>query len=182
MDLKVKLNRKSHILGLFLGFSIGLKNFLPPKLKYGSSRCFSPGSFAVFSGAAHFNSAQYEPPPFRIFAGGFPRRRRRRNAFGLIQEYCTRNFVRRAGFEPAMPVRTMDLQSIAIDHSATYAFCFDTITHNLQKIKEAEWPWGGRRHGSNTRCIPKLFSNSRELESKNYPSQCICHLYRTMVF
>ena len=22
------------------------------------------------------------------FAGGFPRRRRRRNAFGLIQEYC----------------------------------------------------------------------------------------------
>src|SRR3989344_945122 len=29
------------------------------------------------------------PPPFRIFAGGLPRRRRRRNAFGLIQEYCT---------------------------------------------------------------------------------------------
>ena len=27
-------------------------------------------------------------PPFRIFAGGLPRRRRRRNAFGLIQEYC----------------------------------------------------------------------------------------------
>ncbi len=25
-----------------------------------------------------------------IFAGGIPRRRRRRNAFGLIQEYCTR--------------------------------------------------------------------------------------------
>ena len=47
--------------------------------KYGSSRCFSPGSFAVLSGAA--------PPPFRIFAGGLPRRRRRRNAFGLIQEY-----------------------------------------------------------------------------------------------
>jgi hypothetical protein len=36
----------------------------------------------IVSGAA--------PPPFRIFAGGFPRRRRRRNAFGLIQEYCTR--------------------------------------------------------------------------------------------
>jgi len=31
-------------------------------------------------------------PPFRIFAGGLPRRRRRRNAFGLIQEYCTSNF------------------------------------------------------------------------------------------
>ena len=50
--------------------------------KYGSSRCFSPGSFAVLSGAA--------PPPFRIFVGGLPRRRRRRNAFGLIQEYCTK--------------------------------------------------------------------------------------------
>ena len=41
-------------------------------------------------GAAHFDFAQYEPPSFRIFAGGIPRRRRRRNAFGLIQEYCTR--------------------------------------------------------------------------------------------
>jgi len=36
----------------------------------------------IVSGAA--------PPPFRIFAGGIPRRLRRRNAFGLIQEYCTR--------------------------------------------------------------------------------------------
>jgi len=34
----------------------------------------------IVSGAA--------PPPFRVFAGGFPRRLRRRNAFGLIQEYC----------------------------------------------------------------------------------------------
>ncbi|MEK7614629.1 MAG: hypothetical protein AAB428_03105, partial [Patescibacteria group bacterium] len=33
-----------------------------------SSRCFSPGSFAVLSGAAHFDFAQYKPPPFRIFA------------------------------------------------------------------------------------------------------------------
>src|SRR3989344_1560041 len=57
-----------------------IKKFLPPKLKYGSSRCFSPGSFAVLSGAA--------PPPFRIFAGGLPRPRRGRKAFGLIQEYC----------------------------------------------------------------------------------------------
>jgi len=32
----------------------------------------------IVSGAA--------PPPFRIFAGGFFRK----NAFGLIQEYCTR--------------------------------------------------------------------------------------------
>ena len=28
------------------------------------------------------------PPPFRIFAGGLPRRLRWRSAFGLIQEYC----------------------------------------------------------------------------------------------
>src|SRR3989344_3304361 len=63
-------------------FFIGLKKFLPTKLKNGSCRCFSPGSFAVLSGAAQ--------PPFRIFVGGFPRRRRRRNASGLIQEYCTR--------------------------------------------------------------------------------------------
>ena len=35
----------------------------------------------IVSGAA--------PPPFRILAGGSPRRGGRRNAFGLIQEYCT---------------------------------------------------------------------------------------------
>jgi len=35
----------------------------------------------IVSGAA--------PPPFRIFAGGFFRQ----NAFGLIQEYCTRRTV-----------------------------------------------------------------------------------------
>jgi len=52
-----------------------------------SLRNFSTGFNAakekleIVSGAA--------PPPFGIFAGGFPRRRRRRNAFGLIQEYCT---------------------------------------------------------------------------------------------
>jgi len=40
-----------------------IKKFSSPKIKYGSSRCFSPGSFAVLSGAA--------PPPFRIFAGEF---------------------------------------------------------------------------------------------------------------
>ena len=44
----------------------------------------------IVIGAAHFDFAQYEPPPFRIFAGGFFRK----NAFGLIQEYCTKtNFV-----------------------------------------------------------------------------------------
>jgi len=35
----------------------------------------------IVSGAA--------PPPFRIFAGGLPRRRRRRNAFELFLEYST---------------------------------------------------------------------------------------------
>jgi hypothetical protein len=43
---------------------------------------FLTGSFAVLIRAA--------PPPFRILAGGLPRRRRRRKRFGLIQEYCTR--------------------------------------------------------------------------------------------
>ncbi|PIS39142.1 MAG: hypothetical protein COT33_03545 [Candidatus Nealsonbacteria bacterium CG08_land_8_20_14_0_20_38_20] len=36
----------------------------------------------IVSGAA--------PPPFRIFAGGFFRK----NAFGLIQEYCTSAIVK----------------------------------------------------------------------------------------
>ena len=44
----------------------------------------------IVSGAAHFDFAQYRPPPFRIFAGGFFRK----NAFGLIQEYCTRLYIR----------------------------------------------------------------------------------------
>ena len=42
---------------------------------------FLTGSFAVLIRAA--------PPPFRIFAVGFPRRRRRRKRFGLIQVFCT---------------------------------------------------------------------------------------------
>ena len=68
---------------------------------------FLTGSFAVLIRAAHFDFAQYKPPPFRIFAGlrlaevasatqagGFPRpalfaKRAGRNAFELIQEYCT---------------------------------------------------------------------------------------------
>ena len=41
-----------------------------------------PGSLAVLIGAA-------SPQILNFFAGGLPRRRRRRNAFGLIQEYCT---------------------------------------------------------------------------------------------
>src|SRR3989338_3514686 len=60
-----------------------IKNFLPPKLKYGSSRCFSPGSFAVLSGAA--------PPPFRPpaggFAGDFPRQNERLAANRTISSF-----------------------------------------------------------------------------------------------
>jgi len=56
-----------------------IKNFSFPKIWF--EPMFLTGSLAVFSGAA--------PPHFQNFAGGFPRRRRRRNAFGLIQEYCT---------------------------------------------------------------------------------------------
>jgi len=51
-----------------------------------------PGSLAVLIGAA--------PPHFRIFAGGIPRRRRRRNAFGLIQEYCTAKEIASFGSPP----------------------------------------------------------------------------------
>jgi len=56
-----------------------IKKFSFPKIWF--EPMFLTGSLAVFIGAAS--------PPFRIFAGGFPRRRRRRNAFGLIQEYST---------------------------------------------------------------------------------------------
>jgi len=60
-----------------------IKKFSSPKIKKWFEPMFLTGSFAVFSGAA--------PPPFRIFAGGFPRPARAgRNAFGLIQEYCTK--------------------------------------------------------------------------------------------
>ena len=39
----------------------------------------------IVSGVVHFNFVQYKSVPFRIFAGGFFRK----NAFGLIQEYCS---------------------------------------------------------------------------------------------
>ncbi|OGM99619.1 MAG: hypothetical protein A3B91_04000 [Candidatus Yanofskybacteria bacterium RIFCSPHIGHO2_02_FULL_41_29] len=42
-----------------------IKNFYSPKIKIWFEPMFLTGSFAVLSGAA--------PPPFRIFAGGFPR-------------------------------------------------------------------------------------------------------------
>ena len=55
----------------------------------------------IVSGAAHFDFAQYEPPPFRPPAGGFAGRSDsdessdsmrgffQKNAFGLIQKYRT---------------------------------------------------------------------------------------------
>jgi len=46
---------KALILGLFQGICLGLKNFLFPELKYGSRRCFSPGSFAVLSRLSDFS-------------------------------------------------------------------------------------------------------------------------------
>src|SRR3989338_6239643 len=60
-----------------------IKNFsflLSPKTWFGP--IVFPGSLAVLIGAA-------PPQILNFFAGGFPRRRRRRNAFGQIQEYCT---------------------------------------------------------------------------------------------
>jgi len=56
-----------------------IKKFSFPKIW--SELMFLIGSLAVFSGTA--------PPHFQDFAGGIPRRLRRRNAFGLIQEYST---------------------------------------------------------------------------------------------
>src|SRR3989344_2963117 len=69
-----------------------IKKFSFPQIWF--EPMFLTGSLAVFIGAApryHPPSAELRgrPPPFRIFAGGLPRRRGRRNAFGLIQEYCT---------------------------------------------------------------------------------------------
>src|SRR3989344_2571610 len=55
-----------------------IKIFFPPKLKYGSSRCFSPGSFAVLSGAAHFRLRSVQ-------AAAFPNFRR-----GIFSEKCVR--------------------------------------------------------------------------------------------
>ena len=65
-----------------------LSKNLPPKKNLSCLRQITR-RVKIVSGVAHFDFAQYEPPPFRIFAGEFPRRLRRRNAFGLIQEYCT---------------------------------------------------------------------------------------------
>ena len=47
---------------------------------------FLTGSLAVFIGAAHFDFAQYEPPPFRPPAGGF--------AGGIFSEKCVRTNLR----------------------------------------------------------------------------------------
>jgi len=56
---------------------------MPPKKNLSSLREISRREKIVIRAA---------PPPFRIFAVGLPRRLRRRNAFGLSLEYCTRNY------------------------------------------------------------------------------------------
>jgi len=65
-----------------------------------------PGSLAVLIGAA--------PPPFRPpvggCAGGLPRRLRRRNAFGLIQEYCTRKEIASFGSPPRFARRPVCIE------------------------------------------------------------------------
>jgi len=58
-----------------------IKKFSSPKIKIWFEPMFLTGFLAVFIGAAS--------PPFRIFARGFPRRLRRRNAFELSLEYST---------------------------------------------------------------------------------------------
>ncbi len=63
---------------------------------------FLTGSFAVLIRAAS--------PPFRIFAGGLPRRRRWRKRFGLIQVSCTtlEKSMPRAGFARARRPNRME--------------------------------------------------------------------------
>jgi hypothetical protein len=56
-----------------------MKKFSFPKNMF--EPMFLTGSLAVFIGAA--------PPHFQNFAGGFPRRLWRRNAFGLSLKYST---------------------------------------------------------------------------------------------
>jgi len=75
-----------------------IKKFSSPKIKIWFELMFLTGSFAVLSGAA--------PPPFRIFAGGFFRR----NAFGLIQEYCTRKEKSKSFGSPRFARRLIGIQ------------------------------------------------------------------------
>src|SRR3989338_2847085 len=72
-----KMSGSPIVFQMFLDTCV-MNNFSSPTIKIWFEPMFFSGSFAVLSGAA--------PPPFRIFAGGFFRK----NAFELIQEYCTR--------------------------------------------------------------------------------------------
>jgi len=75
--------------------------------------CAAKEKLEIVSGAAS--------PPFRIFAGGLPRRRRRRNAFGLIQEYCT--------LYPYTKQAKLDTEKVACCGVRVYTLCrFDIIT------------------------------------------------------
>ena len=62
-----------------------------------------PGSLAVLIGAV-------PPQILNFFAGGFPRRLWRRNAFGLIQEYCTRKEKSKSFGSPRFARRLIRIQ------------------------------------------------------------------------
>jgi len=86
----------------------------------------------IVSGSAHFDFAQYKPPPFRIFAGGIPRRLRRRNAFGLIQVFCTN--IKLSDFCPTDNVRA-ELYNPTVYKVCitTGEVCLDVIKNRLLK-------------------------------------------------
>jgi hypothetical protein len=79
VSVKIK---NSHISGHFSLLNPMIKIFLFCFYKIWFEPMFLTGSFAVLIRAA--------PPPFRIFVGELPRRRRRRKRFGLIQVSCTK--------------------------------------------------------------------------------------------
>src|SRR3989344_2394375 len=70
-------NKNGNTSKFFVGFH-RIKKFSSPKIKIWFEPMFFSGFFCGFQLCGS--------PPFRIFAGGFFRK----NAFGLIQEYCTR--------------------------------------------------------------------------------------------
>ena len=70
-------NENGNTSKFFVGFH-RIKKFSSPKIKIWFEPMFFSGFFCGFQRCGS--------PPFRIFAGGFFRK----NAFGLIQEYCTK--------------------------------------------------------------------------------------------
>src|SRR3989344_9214262 len=81
VKVRVKITKTALVSGHFSLLNPRIKIFLFCFYKIWFEPMFLRGSFAVLIRAA--------PPPFRIFAGGLPRRRRRRKRFGLIPVFCT---------------------------------------------------------------------------------------------